>query len=59
MKVTEKSDVYSFGVVLMELITGKRPNDSSFGENKDIVKWITETVLSPSPERGSGDIGGG
>lgn len=48
LKVTEKSDVYSFGVVLMELITGKRPNDSSFGENKDIVKWVTETALSSS-----------
>ncbi|CAJ1929107.1 unnamed protein product [Sphenostylis stenocarpa] len=59
MKVTEKSDVYSFGVVLMELITGKRPNDSSFGENRDLVKWITETVLSPSPERGSGNMGEG
>nr|KYP67077.1 LRR receptor-like serine/threonine-protein kinase HSL2 [Cajanus cajan] len=58
MKVTEKSDVYSFGVVLMELITGKRPNDSAFGENKDIVKWVTETVLSPSPERGSRNMGG-
>ncbi|KAF7809974.1 LRR receptor-like serine/threonine-protein kinase HSL2 [Senna tora] len=43
--VTEKSDVYSFGVVLMELITGKRPNDVCFGENRDIVKWITETAL--------------
>ncbi|XP_056686893.1 LRR receptor-like serine/threonine-protein kinase HSL2 isoform X2 [Spinacia oleracea] len=45
LKVTEKSDVYSFGVVLMELITGKQPNDPSFGETKDIVKWMTETVL--------------
>jgi serine/threonine protein kinase len=50
--VTEKSDVYSFGVVLMELITGKRPNDSCFGENKDIVKWITEIALSTSHEGG-------
>lgn len=46
MKVNEKSDVYSFGVVLLELITGKRPNDPSFGDNKDIVKWVTETMLS-------------
>ncbi|KAL5099114.1 hypothetical protein RYX36_003441 [Vicia faba] len=50
LKVTEKSDVYSFGVVLMELITGKRPNDSCFGENKDIVKWVTEISLSTSHE---------
>ncbi|PNY12793.1 LRR receptor-like kinase resistance protein [Trifolium pratense] len=55
LKVTEKSDVYSFGVVLMELITGKRPNDSYFGENKDIVKWITEIAISTSHEVGGSD----
>ncbi|KAL6993917.1 LRR receptor-like serine/threonine-protein kinase hsl2 [Sarracenia purpurea var. burkii] len=56
LKVNEKSDVYSFGVVLLELITGKRPNNDSFGENKDIVKWVTEAaVLSSSPGQGSGD----
>ncbi|XP_050363199.1 LRR receptor-like serine/threonine-protein kinase HSL2 [Argentina anserina] len=56
LKVTEKSDVYSFGVVLLELITGKRPNDLSFGENKDIVKWVTEAALcSPSSSDGDGE----
>ncbi|KAK6128732.1 hypothetical protein DH2020_037526 [Rehmannia glutinosa] len=44
-------------VVLLELITGKRPNDSSFGENKNIVKWVTEIALS-SPEQGSGNATG-
>ncbi|KAK6923196.1 Protein kinase domain, partial [Dillenia turbinata] len=49
LMVTAKSDVYGFGVVLMEIVMGKRPNDFSFGENKDIVKWITDVALS-SPE---------
>lgn len=39
-RVNEKSDVYSFGVVLMELVTGKRPMEVEFGENKDIVSWV-------------------
>lgn len=54
-KVTEKSDVYSFGVLLMELITGRKPNDAYFGENKDIVKWLTETALSSSSIGGDGN----
>ncbi|XP_009111593.1 receptor-like protein kinase HAIKU2 [Brassica rapa] len=45
-KVNEKSDVYSFGVVLMELVTGKKPTEVEFGENRDIVSW----VLSRSKE---------
>ncbi|KAK8513065.1 hypothetical protein V6N13_090203 [Hibiscus sabdariffa] len=43
-KINEKSDVYSFGVVLMELVTGKRPVEPEFGENKDIVYWIYDKL---------------
>ncbi|XP_039058168.1 receptor-like protein kinase 7 [Hibiscus syriacus] len=38
--INEMSDVYSFGVVLMELVTGKRPAEPEYEENKDIVYWI-------------------
>lgn len=39
-KLTEKSDVYSFGVVLLELITGRKPVDTSqpLGE-ESLVEW--------------------
>ncbi|MFQ6640037.1 hypothetical protein Gotur_014842 [Gossypium turneri] len=40
-KATTKCDVYSYGVVLMELITGKKPVESDFGENKNIVYWVS------------------
>lgn len=41
-KLTEKSDVYSFGVVLLELITGRKPVDSSqpLGD-ESLVEWVS------------------
>ncbi|WCJ35636.1 Leucine-rich receptor-like protein kinase family protein [Euphorbia peplus] len=45
-KVNEKSDVYSFGVVLMELVSGKRPMEPEFGDNKDIVDWVASNLKS-------------
>ncbi|KAK8678039.1 hypothetical protein V6N13_143556 [Hibiscus sabdariffa] len=43
-KASTKSDVYSFGVVLMELITGKKPVEAEFGENKNIVYWVSKKL---------------
>ncbi|KAA0065064.1 receptor-like protein kinase HSL1 [Cucumis melo var. makuwa] len=43
-KATTKCDVYSFGVVLMELITGKKPIETEYGENKNIVFWVSNKV---------------
>ncbi|KAL8109971.1 uncharacterized protein LOC141675121 [Apium graveolens] len=36
-KVNEKIDVFSFGVVLLELVTGREPNDGS--ENINLAEW--------------------
>ncbi|XP_010936757.1 proline-rich receptor-like protein kinase PERK8 [Elaeis guineensis] len=51
-KLTEKSDVYSFGVVLLELITGRKPVDSSqpLGD-ESLVEWA-RPLLSHALETG-------
>lgn len=38
--------MYSFGVVLMELVTGKRPIEPEYGENRDIVNWVCSNFSS-------------
>ncbi|KAK8486123.1 hypothetical protein V6N12_000949 [Hibiscus sabdariffa] len=49
-KVSFKSDVYSFGVLLLELLTGKAPNQASLGEGIDLPRWVAI--------RGSGGMDG-
>ena len=40
-RATEKSDVYSFGVLLLELVTGKRPTDTTFvNRGLNVVGWV-------------------
>ncbi|KAF8034417.1 hypothetical protein BT93_C0655 [Corymbia citriodora subsp. variegata] len=44
-KVTFQSDVYSFGVLLLELLTGKAPNQASLGEEGiDLPRWVQSVV---------------
>uniref|UniRef100_A0A7N0U6R8 Protein kinase domain-containing protein n=1 Tax=Kalanchoe fedtschenkoi TaxID=63787 RepID=A0A7N0U6R8_KALFE len=44
--VSFKSDVYSFGVVLLELLTGKTPNEvASLGEDGiDLPRWVQSVM---------------
>jgi len=36
----------------MELVTGKRPNEAEFGENKDLVSWVHNMARSKEGLRG-------
>ncbi|TVU01646.1 hypothetical protein EJB05_52877, partial [Eragrostis curvula] len=46
LQVDEKSDVYSFGVVLLELLTGRRPAETEYGEGSSIVDWVRRKVAA-------------
>lgn len=43
-EVSQKTDCYSFGVMLLQLITGLRSTDPSFG-NRSIVGWVHVSML--------------
>ncbi|KAK6129075.1 hypothetical protein DH2020_037188 [Rehmannia glutinosa] len=56
-KLTEKSDVYSFGVVLLELITGRKPVDSSqpLGD-ESLVEWARPLLTQALEKEDFGDL---
>ncbi|KAL0450226.1 UNVERIFIED_CONTAM: Proline-rich receptor-like protein kinase PERK8 [Sesamum latifolium] len=56
-KLTEKSDVFSFGVVLLELITGRKPVDSSqpLGD-ESLVEWARPLLTEALEKEDFGDL---
>ncbi|URD73801.1 STYKc [Musa troglodytarum] len=56
-KLTAKSDVYSFGVVLLEVITGRKPVDTSqpLGD-ESLVEWARPLLIQALEKEDLGDL---
>ncbi|CAD6247397.1 unnamed protein product [Miscanthus lutarioriparius] len=49
VKVSEKVDVYSFGVVLLELTTGRGPQDGGTDSGSCLAKWASKRFKNGDP----------